>query len=188
MEELDHEAGQAAQQAEEEERKTQSQILIGLCSDMVFIHDELGEGYAKLKIGNHFELWMIKSRKMKLILMDRYMRAFKDKVPSENALKEAVSALDAKAVLRGKKATIHTRIAEADEAIYIDLCNDEWEVIEIKKDGWKIISEPPIYFKRSDIMQPLPKPLQNGNIEDLKPFVNYDTEDDYKLIISWLLS
>src|SRR5699024_1432104 len=187
--ELDHEAGQALQaEQEQQDKKTQAQIIVGLASDMRFIHDEQGEAYARIKIDNHYELWPIKSRKMNLILTDRYMKQFEDKVPSENSLKEAISALEAKAVLRGKKVTIHTRIAETDEAIYIDLCNDDWEAVEIKKDGWKVISEPPIHFKRSDIMQGLPKPMPNGSIDDLKPFINFDNENEYKLIISWLLS
>lgn len=187
--ELDHEAGQALQNEEEQqEKKTQAQIIVGLTSDMIFIHDEQGEAYAKMKNNNHYELWPIKSRKMYLILTDRFMRKFNDRVPSENALREASSALEAKAVLRGKKVSIHTRIAETDEAIYIDLCNDEWQAVEIKKDGWKVISEPPVHFKRSDIMQPLPRPVKDGNIDDLKPFINYGNDNEYKLIIAWLLS
>ncbi|MGZ9871791.1 hypothetical protein ACU3L3_25815 [Priestia endophytica] len=186
--ELDHEAGKDYEKNQEQERKTQSQILVELCSDMKFIHSEQGEGYAKLKVNEHSELWMIKSQKMKLILTDRYMRAFQEKVPSDNSLKEAISALEAKAVLRGGLAKIHTRVAETDEGIYIDLCNDKWEVIEIKKDGWRVIPEPPVYFKRSHVMQALPKPSKNGDIDDLKSFINYNTEDDYKLIIAWLLS
>ena len=189
MEELDHEAGQAVQEPpEQEEKKTQSQILVGLCSDMQFVHDEQGEGYAKVNNNGHYELWPIKSKKMKLILTDRYMKAYSDKVPSDNAKNEAVSALEAKAVLRGKRVKIHTRIAETEEAIYVDLCNDKWEAIEIKKDGWKIVSEPPVYFKRSDIMQPLPRPSENGKLNDLKPFINFQNENDYKLIIAWILS
>lgn len=173
---------------EKEEKKTQSQILVNLCSDMKLVHDEQNEAYARVNVNGHYEIWPIRSKKMDLILTDRYMRAFDDKVPSDNSKKEAITALEAMAVLRGEKVKIHTRIAETDEAIYIDLCNDKWEVIEIKKDGWKVISEPPVYFKRSDIMQSLPIPVENGNIDDLKPFINYDNEHDYKLIISWLLS
>jgi len=37
-------------------------------------------------------------------------------------------------------------------------------------------------------MQPLPTPQEGGNIEDLKPFINYKDETDYKLIVAWLLS
>ena len=179
---------EGSKEENKEDKKNQAQIIIELCSDMKFFHDEIGEGYAQMKNDGHYELWLINSKRMKFILMDRYMMANKDKVPSENSLKEATSALEAKAVLRGEKVKIHTRVAETDDAIYIDLCNEDWEVIEIKKDGWKIISEPPVHFKRSDIMQPLPIPTKNGNIDDLKDFVNYENETDYKLIIAWLLS
>src|SRR5699024_2742845 len=101
---------------------------------------------------------------------------------------EAVSALEAKAVLRGEQVSIHTRTAETKEAIYIDLCNDKWEAIEIKKSGWSIISEPPVYFKRSNIMKELPTPKTNGRIDELKKLINYKNDNDYKLIIAWLLS
>lgn len=190
---IDHEKKERERFSEQvvnevDEKKTQSQLIIGLCSDMIFVHDEQGEGYARIKNSNHYELWPIRSRTMSLVLTDRYMRAFDDKVPSKNSLEEATSALEAKAVLRGDKVKIHTRIAETDEGIYIDLCNDDWEVVEIKKDGWRVISKPPVYFKRSDIMQPLPTPSKDGDVDDLKPFINFDNETDYKLIISWLLS
>src|SRR5699024_12511965 len=98
--ELDHEAGQALQNSEEkEEKKTQSQIIIGLTSDMVFVHDEQGEAYAKLKNGDHYELWAVKSKKMTLILMDRCMNKFEDRVPSESSLYEAISSLKPNTIL-----------------------------------------------------------------------------------------
>ena len=186
---LDHEAGQITQEkTEKKEKKTQAQVIISLCSDMKYLYDEQGESYVQIKTDNHYEVWPVKSETLELILIGRFMNAFKGKVPSQNSLKEATSALRAKARLEGKKTVIHTRIAETDETIYIDLCNDEWEVIEIKKDGWEVIPNPPVYFKRSKIMQELPSPSRKGNIEDLKPFLNYDTEDEYRLIIAWLLS
>ncbi|WP_077319077.1 hypothetical protein [Virgibacillus proomii] len=188
IEELDHEAGRAAQQPIKKEEKTQSQKLIELTSDMTLFYDDQGESYAKMKVDNHYEVWNVESETMELMLIDRYMNAYENKIPSKKGLKEAVQVLKAKARLRGKKEVIHTRIAETDDAAYIDLCNGNWEVIEIKKEGWKVISSPPVYFKRSKTMKTLPKPNRNGKIDHLKPFVNFSDKSDFKLIIAWLLS
>lgn len=190
QEELDHEAGQAYEDEneEEEEKKSQTQKIIELCKDMKLVHDEQREGYAIFNIDEHKEVWAIKSKHFHFVLMDYFMTAYKGKVPNENSLKEAVSALEGMAIVKGEETEVHTRIAEKDEVIYIDLCNDKWEAIEIKKDGWNITSKPPVHFKRSNIMKEIDRPSRNGNIDDLRSLINYDNENDYKLIIAWLLS
>ena len=37
---------------------------------------------------------------------------------------------------RDIKIEVHTRIARIENTIFIDLVNDQWEVIEINKGGW----------------------------------------------------
>lgn len=177
-----------AKEEEKEERKTQSQIIVGLASDMLLFYDEQSTAYAKVKVKNHHEIWPIRSSDLKLILIGRYLELYEDKAPSGQALGDALTALEAKARIHGKKSSVHVRIAETDDAIYLDLCNEEWQVVEIKKEGWNIVDESPVYFKRSKIMQPIAAPTKNGCIEDLKPFINFNDESDYKLIIAWLLS
>lgn len=173
---------------EKDERKTQSQILVGMASDMFLFYDEQSNTYAKVKIKNHYEIWPIRSSDLKLILIGRYLELNEDKAPSSQAMSDALTALEAKARIHGTKNKIHVRIAETDDALYLDLCNEEWQVVEIKKEGWQIVDESPVYFKRSKIMQPISAPTKKGCIEDLKPFINFNDESDYKLIIAWLLS
>ena len=38
--------------------------------------------------------------------------------------------------------------------------------------GWRIAEDPPVRFRRSAGMQPLPLPVQGGSIESLAPFLN----------------
>ncbi|WP_251033630.1 primase alpha helix C-terminal domain-containing protein [Bacillus sp. ISL-75] len=175
---------------EQEEKKTQSQILVGLSSNMVLFYDEQDATYAKVKVNNHYEVWPIHSKGFKNILTYRYLNLSKekDKVPGNQALQDALRALEAKARLEGQKEKVHLRIAEIEDSIYLDLCNENWQVVEINKKGWKVIDESPVYFKRSKTMQSLPTPKPNGNIENLKRFINYQSHDDYNLIIAWLLS
>lgn len=189
LEELDHESGQAlAEREEQEEKKTQSQVLVGLASDMELFYDEQGTSYAKMLVRDHYEVWPIRSEDFRLILTARYLNITKDKAPGGQAMADALNALEALARINGKKQKIHVRVAETFEHIYLDLCNEKWQAIKIGHNGWEVVNNPPVYFKRSKIMRPLPTPTPGGNIEELKRFVNYESEDDFKLIIAWIIS
>ena len=45
-----------------------------------------------------------------------------------------------------------------------------WRAIEIDAEGWRIVSEPPVRFRRSDGMRPLPEPTRDGSARDLRHF------------------
>src|SRR5262249_27355400 len=47
--------------------------------------------------------------------------------------------------------------------------------------------DPPVRFRRSAGMQPLPLPLRGGSIEALAPFVNLASDNDFVLVVAWLL-
>ncbi len=51
------------------------------------------------------------------------------------ALQDAIGVLEAKAYFDGPEEVIHTRLAEKDGNIYVDLANDEWEVVEVTAQG-----------------------------------------------------
>lgn len=171
-----------------EEKKTQAQILVELASDMYLFYDEQGDSYAKVKVNDHNEVWPVRSSDLRLILLGRYLEKNENKVPGSQAMTDALTALEAKARIHGVQHKVHTRLAEYEDSIYLDLCNEDWQIVEINKKGWQVIDESPVFFKRSKTMQPLPTPINGGNIQDLKEFINYDTESDFKLIIAWLLS
>jgi hypothetical protein len=62
-------------------------------------------------------------------------------------------------------------------------------VIEIDEDGWRMIDSPPVYFRRSSGMKPLPEPVAGGSLEDdLKPLLNVKSDDEFVLNVAWLLA
>jgi len=162
--------------------------ILNLTKDMILFHSPEGEAFANMTIDNHLETWSINSKIMEFILTERYMLSYNGKVPSKRSLQQAIHALETIARIRGKKQRVYNRIAKSDNAIYIDLANDNWEAIEINENGWKVIKNPPVYFVRSDISKPLPIPSKNGDITLLKHFINVQNDEDFKLLIAWLLS
>ena len=110
-----------------------------------------------------------------------------DSTPNSQALQDALNVLGGHASFRGPEHLTCTRLAEHDGAIYLDLANEQWTVVEVTATGWKVIADPPVKFRRARGMLPLPTPLKGGDIGDLRRFVN-TTDDDWPLVITWLIA
>ena len=82
---------------------------------------------------------------------------------------------------------VYVRLAELDGRIYLDLADADWRVVEIDDAGWRVISNPPVRFRRPRGLQPLPEPVGGGSIADLATFVNVNSEEDFRLCVMWEL-
>ncbi len=51
-----------------------------------------------------------------------------------------------------------------------------------------MIDDSPVKFRRPKGMLPLPRPETGGRIEDLRPFVNVPDEEEWRLMVSWLVA
>lgn len=108
-------------------------------------------------------------------------------VPNSEAMTQIMERVKSKTEYEGEQVKIYTRIAEKDGRVYLDMCNDKWECIEISSTGWKVIADTPVCFRRSNGMLPLPMPQRGGTLDDLRSIINVKTERDFVLITSWLL-
>jgi hypothetical protein len=95
--------------------------------------------------------------------------------------------LEGKARFDGPTVPVYIRLARHSDAIYLDLCDERWRVVRIDAAGWKVLSDSPVRFRRIKGMQTLPTPSR-GSIYDLQPFVNVANDDDFTLIVAWLLA
>ena len=43
---------------------------------------------------------------------------------------------------------MHVRFARSRDAIYLDMCDDQWRAIEVTAEGWRVVEEPPVLFRR----------------------------------------
>lgn len=55
-------------------------------------------------------------------------------------------------------------------------------------EGWRMLPKPPVRFIRPAGMRPLPEPTEDGSLAALRPFVNVATEDDFRLLVGFLVS
>jgi hypothetical protein len=109
-------------------------------------------------------------------------------LPSPKTLKDELRVLEGKARFEGPELPVHLRIAQQEDQLYLDLANDQWEAVEITAEGWCVVDDPPVKFRRTSSMRPLPQPISGGSIEDLRALMNIGSEDDWRLLVSFLVS
>jgi hypothetical protein len=94
----------------------------------------------------------------------------------------------ARAHFDGPEREVHVRVAGADGRIYLDLVDDAWRAIEIGLDGWRLVDNPPVRFRREPGMRALPVPTKGGSIDHLRSFLNVASDVDFVLLACWILA
>jgi len=164
--------------------ESQATELIGFAEQCELSHN--GEtSYARVQIAGHLENWKVRSRSFKEYLRGLYLDAHRKAVGAQ-AVQDAVETISGLAQ-RCEQRPVYTRLAWHDDAAYLDLCNESWQVIRIDGTGWRVQDESPVMFRRSPAMLPLPLPQAGGNIGMLRPFVNL-LDDDWVLYKGWLVA
>jgi hypothetical protein len=137
-------------------------------------------------MNGHRETWVVRSKGFRNWLYHRFFTE-KGKAPGSQAVQDALGVLEGRAICVGPEIEVHIRLARHDDTIYLDLGNEAWEVVEITTDGWRILSESRVKFRRSRGMLALLRPSTNGNFELLRPFLNVGSNDDWALLCGYLI-
>ncbi|MFN2513394.1 MAG: hypothetical protein ABR568_18470 [Pyrinomonadaceae bacterium] len=166
--------------------RSQASMLIEVTEGTELFHTGDGDTYATIPINNHCETWALKSRGFRDWLSKRYYDA-EGSIPNSQAMQDALNTLQGIARHEGLAVEIHTRLAAKDDCIWLDLCDEEWRVVKITPEGWTIVNDSPIKFRRTRGMRTLHPPVRGGSISLLRKLVNV-TDSDWVLLISWLVA
>jgi DNA polymerase I-like protein with 3'-5' exonuclease and polymerase domains len=182
--------GLGMRDAEKESPPTQAEVLVGYADTVDLFHDPDWVGCASFEVNGHQETHPLRSQGVRRWLLHRYFRDYR-KPPGSQALQDAVDTLEARAVIDGPERETHLRVAGRAGAIYVDLCNDCWEVVEVCADGWRVMPAEavPVRFRRAKGMQPLPHPVSGGSLDGLRKLMNLpDDEKGWVLSVAWLVA
>jgi hypothetical protein len=170
------------------EKVSQANQILSLAEDIELYHTSDGEPFATIEVGGHFENHRVKSKSFRDYLAYQFYQE-DGKSPSSQALQDAINSLSGKAKFEGKTQDVHIRLASLNGKIYLDSCNDNWQIIEIDADGWRITeaADSPVRFRRAKAMLALPTPTERGDIAKLKSFLNVD-DKNLTLILAWLVN
>jgi hypothetical protein len=144
-------------------------------------------GYADIEIQGHRETWPIRSKGLSSWLRYRFYEA-KKAAPSSEAIQSVLNSIEAKAQFDAPERIVHIRVGGLNDRLYLDLGDETWRAVEIDATGWRVIDNPPVRFRRSPGVLPLPTPVKGGSIQTLKSFLNVGSEGDFVLVVAWALA
>jgi hypothetical protein len=169
--------------------QTQAETLIHYADEADLFHTPDGEAFATVEVGGHMETWPLKSKRLRQWFLRRFY-IDRGRAPSAQAMADALATVAARAMFDGPEMFVHTRVAKhTDRAIYLDLGNEKWEAVEVTSSGWRVVSSDlvPVKFVRKNNAAALPYPVGGGSIEILRSLLNVRSEEDFKLVVAWLI-
>jgi hypothetical protein len=173
---------------EKEKKPKQANILIELAlAEVKLFRTGEGVAYADIHINGHRETWSIRTKGFKNWLSRRFYQETKG-APSSDAMNAALGIIDAEAQFNSPVMEVHVRIAGLGDSIYLDLGDTDWRAVEVDAQGWRLCNEPPVRFRRPKGMLPLEMPRKGGSVHDLREFLNVKTNNDFVLVVAWLLA
>jgi hypothetical protein len=150
-------------------------------------HTAGGVAYADLITDGHRETWPIRSKRFRTWVRRCYYRAT-GAAAGAAVIGSALDLLEARAQFDAPERVVSIRLAEHAGRLYLDLADEHWRTVAIGPDGWRVLGCPPVRFRRSPGMLPLPLPERGGSIETLRPFLNLSNQNDFVLVVTWLLA
>ena len=179
---------QSAAEIGECKRESQPTAIVRLAQEagVELWRTPTGDAYITIAVSGHHEHHPLASHATRDYL-GRLFYGDTGTAPTASARQDAHAILSAVARYDGDAHDIHVRVAGGQDCIYLDLGDEAWRAVEVTSTGWRLISDPPVRFRRPRGMLPLAGPVAGGSIEELRPFVNVESPEDFCLVAAWLL-
>lgn len=97
--------------------------------------------------------------------------------------------LEGEGLYGGPEHKVFVRVGHSNGAIYLDLGDAAWRMVEVTAEGWRTIAvtQAPVRFRRSGGMLALPEPVPGGSLNELQRFINIRDDANFVLCCSWLI-
>jgi hypothetical protein len=183
-----------------ERREAGERVADIFCDEMIpnLFHDADQRAWIRLPSvvlngsEEHYETYAIDSRELKRFLQREYWNRMKElygrgELMDTATIAERPQYLTARALFDGPEKSVYLRVGEEDLIQYIDLCDANWRAVRISTDGWEVVDQPEVFFRRAQGMKPLPVPEEGGSLDELQSFINVSS-DQFTLVKGWLLA
>lgn len=170
-------------------RASQSTMLVKLALEAgaTLFHDGDLRPYVSFEHQGCLQTWPVGSAAVRLYLRRLFYERH-DVAIAAQPITDAITTLEAQAVFEGERLEVHRRVAADGQAIVIDLGDPAWRAVRITAQGWALLDRHPVRFRRARGIGALPAPVRGGSLEELRPFLNLATEDDWRLAVAFLLA
>jgi len=82
------------------------------------------------------------------------------------------------------------RVKKYKDATWFNMSDKDWRYIKVDQEGWNIEKEcpPEVPLVREQSVSRYPDPVKGGNLELLKKHIHYGDEEQWKLLVGFMLS
>jgi hypothetical protein len=156
--------------------------------------------FADLIVAGHRETWPVRSKQFRYEYIRYLKRQFErltgagtvlavtmGRSLKKSAINTAIDEFEMRAICSRSMREVHVRVAADGDDLYIDLVDPDWHAVRVTAAGWSVVQSPPVRFRRTSGMRPLPFPERSASIDALRPFLNIN-ENDFVLVTAFLLA
>jgi hypothetical protein len=170
----------------DKEKIPQATKLRDLAAQAQLFKTPEGEACATIPTGTY----PVKSQAVRDWLLTRYADNNHGSIPNRQALDDALAILGARARLGDEVQELFTRMGWKDDCLYLDLGAVKGRVnefVKVSPGKWELCDTAPVKFQRPAGFLPLPEPMRDGKLEELREFVHVPDDTDWVLLSSFLL-
>ena len=175
---------------DDDAKKSQATKLVDLAKGLNLWHSPDGTPYVTFEVDGHYETSGTHAKSFRIWLSYRFYQE-EGQSRGSQAIQDALGTLDGKAIFEGEEHQVFIRVAAVEDAIYLDLANDAWQVVKITAEGWEVVNDSPIRFRRPFGMLSLPTPVKGGNFALLRELLNVPEgeagDDEWILTTAWVV-
>jgi hypothetical protein len=164
-------------------------------------HTPEGVGYADLVVEGCRQTWPVRSKQFRFAYCRYIQRGIERLVNEDSAIaallkaslnkrrvNETIDDFEMKAMTSDTERKVYLRVASHSGDLYVDLCDRDWHAIRVTGANWQIVQSPPVRFRRTHGMLPLPFPERGTSVGTLRPFLNVKDENDFTLVVAFILA
>lgn len=170
--------------------RPQAEILVELIEneDTEFFKNETNDAFARIRVQDHCEIHPVRSKAFRLWAIGLYFKHTQGGAINSDAYQTARGIIEGRCIVEGKQYTIHPRVGIVGETIWYDLGDSTWRAVRINEEGWSIVNEPPILFRRYSHMCPQLQPEESIHLREIFEFINVEKEDMKLLLMVWIVT
>jgi hypothetical protein len=181
-----------------------------------YYHTPDRQPFAAVKVADHHEHYRVTDEEFSDWLEQEYWTGEEQRLAAQNTgalqpvsgqeplpdvvrdrdLADAIRSLRGLARFKGEEHEVYRRVTRHEGKVYIDICDEEWRIIEVDADDWRIIAgdEAPVRFSRKPGMLAMTEPVKGGTLQPLRDLLHLGEmgegkqgERNWRLIVPWLV-
>ena len=150
-------------------------------------HDQSHTPFALVNENGQRVVWPTSNRNLKRWLAYKYHQVYGE-APNQDAIRQAINVLEGQACFEGEQIYLHNRVAWDGDALYYDLADRCGRAVKVTQEGWSVVEDTPVLFRRYEHQEAQVEPDPHGDISLLIPFLNLKNEEQIPLELAYLIT